>query len=109
VNRNSVIELRVLTSIIILVYVQGQVVSSVDIKEKSVCSATFGIPLSIFNKTRVILFAITIFIAINVFFLLRLSLLEIPEKLNQWVCAILAKDQLHGDMNLDRRRGTEFN
>jgi hypothetical protein len=86
VNRSCVIELRVLISRIILVYIRSQVVSWVDIKEKSVCSATFGIPLSIFNKTQVIIFVITIFIAINVFFLLWLSLLEIPEKQNYWVC-----------------------
>jgi hypothetical protein len=87
VNRNSIIELSVLISIIVLVCVQGQVVSSENIKEKSVSSATsFGISLSMFNEAQVILFVITIFIAINVFFLSWLSLLEIPEKLNQWVC-----------------------
>ncbi len=66
-NRSCVIELSVLISIIVLVCVQDQIISSLYIKEKSVSSATsLGISLSTFIEAQIIFFIITIFIAINI-------------------------------------------
>jgi len=72
VKKSSVIRFGVLIAMIVFVGVQGQVVSSVDIKEKSVYSATtFGISQSMLNEAPVILLVIMVFIAINVYFSIR--------------------------------------